>query len=378
MILDYLPASSVLSLAYTCSRFRGISPLAIEDVFSRTHRNTFKAFAMLEEERAVYLALQKRDKPRSWSRFSWHTCAVCKECYRPSYFKIAAIRHPEIGLTCLICEGLTWICPHKIWSFPQAMDIQRNWQKSQSVIEVEGKRTWSFNGPCRYGKHFVWYAEDCILQWYPVAILETAACGDQSSTYRHNVASYMSKLNVPVCAHNTIQGLSTAIDSLCTGNPSENCCSDCITIFDLGHQSIGNGQSLAYIETTSFLMTYLDDACAHMYLTFSSNVLSTDTTVESSEFGSELMCAIEDVAISNIDLRGLALPDRQWALPAWRTRFKTSLISTPIIAPWSFLPLNFASTSQDLMAGGPAASCAIPILWESNINPNKLERFTIC
>ena len=63
-------------------------------------------------------------------------------------------------------------------------------------------------------------------------------------------------------------------------------------------------------------MTYLDDACAHMYLTFSSNVLSTDTTVESSEFGSELMCAIEDVAISNIDLRGLALPDRQWALPA--------------------------------------------------------------
>lgn len=139
-ICNFLPASSVLALSYTCKRLRLMSPLQIEDLFSRDVMRSREEVITTKEERSIWLSLFARDKPRYRFVTFYQKCSTCQQEKRISRFSITAIRSPDRGnIKCISCEGV-WICPHKVWNYDQVSDLVKNSLYYPSLVRTGDRR----------------------------------------------------------------------------------------------------------------------------------------------------------------------------------------------------------------------------------------------
>ena len=73
-------------------------------------------------ERVRFLGMLEWDKRISPSKL---VCSACEKAQDRSIFSSAARqRSPEVR-QCLGREGRTWICPHQVWNYEQALDFQQ-------------------------------------------------------------------------------------------------------------------------------------------------------------------------------------------------------------------------------------------------------------
>lgn len=311
-IYSLLSASSVLALSYTCKRLRLISPLQIEDLFSRDVMRSREEVITMKKEGSIWLSLFERDKPRYRFVTSYQKCPICQQAQRISRFSITALRSPDRrNIKCISCEGVFWICSRKVWNYDQVSDLAKNSLYYPSLVKTGDQRAWG----C--GKHFLWFEEGELKQWYPVALAESLSF----SRHKKLVCftrdeSFMSNLNIPVCSHSTIR------DLLWDGKLSKDW-GRCIQQdyyyhyhgcnarnFILRHRPIGNGKTLIYLETSTDMSPYWLEKS----MILQSEVDSLNNVWESREVSPETMSAIEDAAFHHLNQlhSEVTLPNRQW------------------------------------------------------------------
>lgn len=117
-IAEYLPASSYMSLSYTCRVIRRKMNASIAHVLGEKASTGTLLTAIVRNirihERLSLRAMLDRDGMTGLSRAY---CHICKELHHCSLFSGPALRQLDTERRCLGSAGTVWFCPHKRYDY---------------------------------------------------------------------------------------------------------------------------------------------------------------------------------------------------------------------------------------------------------------------